>query len=157
MFKYRNVNHKDFKIIATFPENKVESFYIFPRGIFPLNPEQLYEVSRTRFLPTVIEFNEELIGYSNLYDPVGIDHCWLGNVIINPRFRSRGAGRYLINVMMERAKKELKVKELRLICHNTNTRALLFYNKIGFNLIDLKIMRDYDNNEIAGIMMKKEL
>jgi RimJ/RimL family protein N-acetyltransferase len=157
MFTYRNVNQEDFNTIVTFPENKVESFYMFPRGVFPLDPKHLFEVSKTRILPTVIESNRELIGYSNLYDLVEGDNCWLGNVIINPIYRGKGAGRYLIEVMIDRARKELEVKELQLVCHNTNTRALVLYYKLGFKPFDIKIVDDYDNNEIAGIKMKREI
>ncbi|QYR19636.1 GNAT family N-acetyltransferase [Paenibacillus sp. sptzw28] len=157
MYKYRNTNQDDFNIIATFPQNKVELFYMFPRGLFPVKPEQLYEVSMTRLLPTVIEYCDEIVGYSNLYDLVTGDHCWLGNVIINPRYRGKGAGKYLVNLMIERARKELEVQELRLVCHNTNTGALLLYNKIGFKPFEIKIMNDYGGNEIAGIKMKKEI
>jgi ribosomal protein S18 acetylase RimI-like enzyme len=59
--------------------------------------------------------------------------------------------------MMKRASTELKVKQLRLVCHNTNTKALLLYNKMGFKPFDMKVMNDCSNNEIAGIKMKSEL
>jgi ribosomal protein S18 acetylase RimI-like enzyme len=64
-------------------------------------------------------------------------------VIIDPEHRGKGAGRYLIDVMTERAKEELKVTELRLVCHNTNTRALVLYYKVGFKPFDIKIAYDY--------------
>jgi len=157
MYTYRNVSREDFNLLSSFPQNKVESFYMFPRGTFPLDPMHLYEVSQTRVLPTVIESDGSLVGYSNLYDLVEGDHCWLGNVIVNPAYRGKGAGRYLIEVMIERARNELKLKELHLVCHNTNTKALLLYSKLGFNPYSTKIVNDYDQNDIVGIKMKMSL
>lgn len=157
MFSYRNAKKEDFDLIATFPQNRTEVFYMYPKGLYPLDSEQLYLTSQTRQLTTVIEYEEEVVGYCNVYDLVEGEHCWLGNVIISPRFRGKGAGKYLINLMIERAKKELSVKELRLVCHNTNTKALLLYYKMGFKPYDMKAINDYNNDEIVGIKMTKNV
>jgi len=71
-----------------------------------------------------------------------------------PKFRGTGAGKFLIGVIQMRAKKELKAKELHLICHNTNTKALLLYRKLGFQPYGLKEMNGFDHRVIAGILMK---
>ncbi|MFD0675914.1 MULTISPECIES: GNAT family N-acetyltransferase [unclassified Paenibacillus] len=155
VFSYRDLKKEDLDVIAAFPENRAESFYMYPKGTFPLNPLQLFEVSKTRYLPTVIEYDKEIVGYSNLY--IEEDHYWLGNVIISSKFRGRGAGRYLVNALLERAKNELQAKELRLVCHNVNTKALLLYNKLGFKPYEIKCVTDFDNNEIAGIKMTKSI
>ncbi|WP_442600705.1 GNAT family N-acetyltransferase [Paenibacillus sp. KN14-4R] len=157
MFSYRDSKKEDFDYISKFPQNKTELFYMFPKGLYPADPEQLYQTSQTRQLATVIEYEEEIVGYCNLYGLVEGEHCWLGNVIINPRFRGQGAGEYLVNLMLERARNELNVKELRLVCHNINTKALLLYYKIGFKPYDMKIISDPDNNQIAGIIMRMEV
>jgi len=127
-----------------------------PRGVFPLTAEQLEEVAKSRVRPTVITFGGQVIGYCSMYN-VTDEECWLGNVIIAPPFRGKGAGQYLIQTMMHVAKTELKVKRLRLVCHNINTRALLFYVKMGFKPFDFKTMKDPNGNEIVGIMMGVEL
>jgi ribosomal protein S18 acetylase RimI-like enzyme len=153
MFDYRNLNQDDFAIISTFPQSEQELFYMFPKGKYPLTPDQLQETAKYRCSPTVITFNNEIAGYSNLYDVQEGQDCWIGNVIINPKHRRIGAGTFLIKTMMRRASEEHRVKELKLVCHNTNTRALLFYYKLGFRPFDMKIMQDPNNNDIAGIKM----
>jgi hypothetical protein len=55
------------------------------------------------------------------------------------------------------AKKELELKKMKLMCHNINTKALLFYNKLGFKPFDMKTMNDKNGNQIAGIKMGIDL
>ncbi|TDF99787.1 GNAT family N-acetyltransferase [Paenibacillus piri] len=157
MYSYRDAKKKDFTAIAAFPVNKQESFYMFPKGSFPLDPEQLFAVSQTRKLPTVIERSGELAGYSCLYDVQEGECCWLGNVIINPVYRGQGAAAYLIETMTNRAASELGMKELLLVCHNTNTKALFLYDKMGFKPYDIKQAQDHDGNQLVGIKMRKPL
>ncbi|AJY77348.1 GNAT family N-acetyltransferase [Paenibacillus beijingensis] len=157
MFTFRDAHREDFQLISTFPQNQMEAYFMFPRGGYPLHPEQLFEIAQNRLLPTVIERNNKIVGYCNIYDRTEGESCWLGNVIINPEFRGIGAGKHLIRVIKARAKEEIKVNEINLVCHNINTKALLFYYKLGFKPFDLKIMKDFNDNEIAGIMMKSKL
>jgi ribosomal protein S18 acetylase RimI-like enzyme len=157
IYRYRNAHDEDFAIISTFPQNSEELFYMFPKGRYPLAPDQLAETARVRKLPTVIENRDEIAGYANLYEVTEDECCWLGNVIVKPAFRGQGAAGFMLQTMMKRAKEELNVREMRLICHNTNTKALIFYYKYGFGPFDLKRMQDSRGQEIVGIMMKKEL
>jgi ribosomal protein S18 acetylase RimI-like enzyme len=78
-------------------------------------------------------------------------------VIVHPEFRGKGAGSFLLETMKTRALKEYRAQELKLICHNTNTRALLFYHRQGFKPFDLKPMEDFRGNRIAGIQMSIRL
>ncbi|MDR0263230.1 MAG: GNAT family N-acetyltransferase [Sphingobacterium sp.] len=157
MFQSRAANHEDFLIIATMPQNQEELFYMFPRGIYPVLAEQLEEVASMRFSPTVITYMGEVAGYCSLYDVTEGQECWLGNVIVHPNYRRYGVGSFLINAMKQIAKTEYKAERLNLICHNTNTKALLFYYKQGFKPFDMKIMEDYKRNMISGIKMSIEL
>lgn len=157
MLSYRNAERKDYAVIAAFPESREEAFYMFPRGLFPLTADQLEEAAGARFLPTVVEVDGEVAGYANFYEWEKGERCWLGNVILRSSLRGMGIGRFLIETMQTRARQELQVKELHLVCHNTNTRALLFYQKLGFRPYDIKPMTDHTRNEIAGIRMKVEL
>lgn len=157
MYTCRDAKEEDFTVIAAFPENKTELFYMFPRGAFPLDPNHLLEVSRERFLPTVIESEGAVVGYSCFYGHEEGEKCWLGNFIIHPKSRGKGAATYLLETMMERAGEELRVRELHLVCHNPNTKALLLYTKLGFTPYGVRILKDQDDQPIAGITMMKEL
>jgi Acetyltransferases len=128
----RRAERDDFPLIAAFPRNAEELYYMFPRGTFPLDPELMARVAEERVRPTVILDGDAVIGYGNLYDVEPGSHGWLGNVIIRPDYRGRGAGRFLVETMAAIAGRELKLRELRLVCHNTNTQALRLYWRTGF-------------------------
>ncbi len=157
MLQSRNATHEDFMIIATMPQNQEELFYMYPKGKFPISSEILEEVALSRFSPTVITYMGEVSGYCNLYDVNEGQDCWLGNVIVHPNFRSHGVGSFLLDTMKNIARIEYNAQELKLICHNINTRALLFYNKHGFKPFDMKVMEDYKSNKIIGIVMSTNL
>lgn len=76
------------------------------------------------------------------------DSFWLGNVIVSPEYRGKGASEYLINVMLEK-------ETLRLACHNTNSRGLAFYSKYGFKPFDIKIINLGSERFITIHMIKK--
>lgn len=147
---------QDFQEISNFPRDAGELFFMYPNGSYPITAEQLEEVARNRIKPTVILHEDKVIGYCNFYE-VSEESSWLGNLIIKPSYRGTGAGKYLIEIMKEYAKSELRVKYFRLVCHNTNTSALLFYTKLGFKPIDFHIQNDHEGKQIVGIKMEIKL
>ncbi|MEY9092786.1 GNAT family N-acetyltransferase [Paenibacillus sp. RC84] len=98
-----------------------------------------------------------IAAYANLYDCVREKECWLGNVIVAPEYRGKGASSFLIRTMMDRAKRELGVPFLNLVCHNTNTPALLLYAKLGFCPFDVSEKTGPDGKRLAGIHMRASL
>ncbi|MBA9088621.1 putative GNAT family N-acyltransferase [Fontibacillus solani] len=154
-----DLSKNDTESICTFPQSAEELFYIGPRFIFPLTSDQIVNILENRFSPTVIvDINDNPIGYANLYD-VNQEFltCWLGNVIVSSTYRGKGISKYLVNVMMKKAVDEYKVKRMKLYCHNTNTRALLFYTKQGFKPCGSRIIENYENQKIVSIEMEREL
>lgn len=157
MFKFRHADQEDFSIIATMPQNQEELFFMYPKGKFPISAENLKEVASRRFSPTVITHMDEVVGYCNFYEVNKGRDCWLGNVIIHPDFRSKSAGAFLLKTMKDIACTKYNARELKVVCHNTNTRALLFYHKHGFKPFDMKQVEDYKGNKLVGILMSTTL
>ena len=159
MYTHRSLENKDLETICTFPQSKEELHYVSPMFIYPLTPEQITNLSKGRFEPTVIidKQTNEVVGYANIYgnDP-DMNVCWLGNVIVSPKHRGQGASQYLLNVMLDKAKNNLQNNTLRLACHNTNSRGLAFYSKHGFKPFDIKITR-IEEKQCITIHMSKEL
>jgi len=152
IFQFRDAHQEDFKVIASFAQNQEEAFYFFPKATFPVAPEQLEEAASVRFSPTVILYKDEVAGYCNFYEVNEGKECWLGNVIVNPSYRKSGVGSYLIEVMKKKAAEQYKANALHLICHNSNTKALLFYYKQGFKPYDLKLINN-KGASLIGIML----
>lgn len=159
MFTHRSVQNEDLYSICALPQSKEELFYIGPKFTYPLTPEQILDALKERVEPTVVleEKTNEVAAYANIY---GYDSealiGWLGNVIVSPKYRGQGAAIYLLNVMLDKAKYNLGIKTINLACHNTNSRGLAFYSKIGFKPFDIKLT-NIEGRKIIAIHMSKEL
>jgi len=153
----RPVRREDFPVIAAFPRNAEEQYYMYPKGTFPLDPEQLAREAEGRVRPTVIEDCGAVIGYCNLYGVEPGAHGWLGNVIIDPEHRGKGAGRFLVETMAAIARDDLGLRELRLVCHNTNTAALRLYWLTGFVPYALDGTPDPSGRNLMRILMRRVL
>jgi N-acetylglutamate synthase-like GNAT family acetyltransferase len=157
MYKCREAKRDDFLEVSKFPMDAEELFYMFPKAVYPLTAEQLEENARNRVKPTVVLDEEDRVaGYANLYGLVQGELCWLGNVVISPAYRGRGAAEHLIRHMMAVAAGELHLPALHLVCHNTNTRALMFYSKLGFKPYDIAKKPGPHGQPVAGILMKAD-
>lgn len=159
ILKHRNLAEHDLETICSFPQSAEELFYIGPRFVYPLTPNQILKMLENRESPTVVvEGNDIPIAYANLYD---INHdestCWLGNVILASSHRGKGVSEYLLNALMKSALEEHKIRKLKLYCHNTNTRALIFYIKQGFIPCGSKLIENHENKKIVSIEMEREL
>jgi len=157
MYHVRNAVHEDFAKVAAMPQNADELYYMFPRGKFPASPQELEEVALARKSPTVITVDGEIAAYCTLYDVVEGKRAWLGNVIVHPDYRRSGVGTFMLAAMKHIAHTEHRAASLHLVCHNTNTGAMLFYYKHGFKPYDIKTMTDYRGHTIVGIMMSLRL
>jgi len=151
LFEYRDVAEADFPLIASFPQDEDEAYYMYPKAIYPLTADQLRSAAAGRSSPTVVTDSGTVVGYGNLYEVNEGEDCWIGNIIVCPSRRGSGAAAYLIQSLINRASEEYRVKTVRLICHNTNTRALLFYAGLGFKPYEVR--HQEGSRKIAGIRM----
>jgi ribosomal protein S18 acetylase RimI-like enzyme len=160
MISHKDLTKDDLETICSFPQNTEELFYISPKFEYPLTPDQILKLSENRASPTVIidsKFNKP-IAYVNLYDLNNEDSsCCLGNVIVSQEYRGKGISEYLINTMMDKAINEHGLRKMKLYCHNTNTRALIFYCKQGFKPCRNKLILNQENKKIVAIEMEREL
>lgn len=159
MYSCRPVRREDFETLSTFPQTEEELFFMFPSASYPLSAAQLEENASKRWHPTVVTGKDgELAGYANIYGYVEAKQCCLGNVIVAPGHRGQGAATVLIETMIDKAKRELNVPRLLLVCHHTNPRALLFYHRLGFSPCGrLKKMANRRGEVIVGIEMELQL
>ena len=153
MLQARPAEREDFASIARMPLNPLELFYMYPKGVFPVSPDELAEVAASRSSPTVVLADGAVAGYGNLYDVERGRHGWLGNVIVHPDYRRHGIGAFLIETMGTIAREKYGAEELRLVCHNTNTKAMLLYGRMGFKPFDMQQTTDYNGDTVVGIRM----
>ncbi|WP_169081341.1 GNAT family N-acetyltransferase [Paenibacillus sp. PL91] len=156
MYSYRSLQPSDLETLCSFPQNEEELYFMFPNAVYPLTPKQITKAVKNRLEPTIILHNDEAVSYANFYDHDD-GSCWLGNVIVSPGYRGKGASQFLIETMESIAIQKLNVKRLKLVCHNTNTRGILFYKKHGFKPFDISLRLKPSGGYIAGIHMEKIL
>jgi ribosomal protein S18 acetylase RimI-like enzyme len=155
--EYRKVIDSDIETICKFPQDENELFFMFPKSVFPLNYEQLKSAIDVRSDSIVIVSHITIVGFANFYETIKDQYCSIGNVIVNPLFRSMGAGAYLIKTMEDIAINKYKVKELHISCFNQNITGLLLYSKLGYKPYEIEKRFDKKSKPVALIKMKKEL
>jgi len=156
-YTYRTVEKNDLEIISNFPKDEDELFFMFPKAEFPLTLGQLDASITSRYNSTVILHDNCIVGFANFYEVIERKYCSIGNVIINPIYRGKGAGIYLIEVMEKIAMEKYNVSEIHISCFNQNVKGLLLYQKLGYVPFEIEKWTDKKQNRIALIKMKKEI
>jgi ribosomal protein S18 acetylase RimI-like enzyme len=156
-FIYREVTTDDLPFICSFPQDETELYFMFPKAVFPLTINQLKSSIDCRFDSTVILYNDIIIGFANFYEVFENQYCSIGNVIVNPLYRGKGAGAYLINTMEKKAVSKYKVKEIHISCFNQNVTGLLLYSKLRYVPYEIEKRLDKKSIPVALIKLKKNL
>lgn len=153
-FTHRPVTEDDIQLICSFPQSEDELFFLFPKATFPLTASQLLAAVGQRTDSTVVELAGEVVAFANFYrwETGGI--CSIGNVIVSPAVRGRGAGRYLIGRMIDLAFAKHQAAEVTVLCFNRNTSGLLLYPKLGFKPYAIEERKDRSGNRVALIHMR---
>jgi ribosomal protein S18 acetylase RimI-like enzyme len=156
-FIYREADSADLASICLFPKNEDELYFFYPKANFPLTRDQLKSSVDSRFDSTVIISEDTVAGFANFYEVEQDHHCSIGNVIVNPLFRGKGVGEFLINTMEYKAINKYNVKEIHISCFNPNVAGLLLYNKLGYIPYEIEKRFDKKSNPVALIKMKKKI
>ena len=151
------VEEHEIEIICGLPQNEYELYFMFPAAKWPLTVEQMSSAIKNRYDSTVITYDGEIAGFANFYEVAPNAYVSVGNVVVNPKFRKNGVGKYLIETMERIAKANYSVKEVRISCFNTNTRGLNFYHKLGYKPFDLEMKLNHKNEAVAFIKFRKSV
>jgi len=152
----RNIKKEDFQDICKLIKNEEELFLVYPNGSYPLTVSQIEELSEKRKDLTVMEKENEIIGFANYYDFQPLKFAFIGNVIIDVKHRYIGLGKKLVTHMLSTAFEKHNLPEIRISVFNSNTRALLLYSSMGFTPYDIESKIDSLGTKVALIHMKKE-
>ena len=153
-FRCRPVEQQDLARICGFPQNEDELFFLFPRASYPLTPSQLREAVDQRSDSTVVERDGEVVAFANFYRWETGGCCAVGNVVVAPTARGSGAGRFLIEHMINLAVAKHRAIEVRASCFNANVAGLLFYHALGFIPFALEERRDARARRVALIHLR---
>ena len=156
-FLHRAVEPNDLEIISKFPRNENELYFMYPKAEFPLTVDQLQKSIDNRLDSTIVLLDNVVVGFANFYEAKFGQYCSIGNVIVNPLFRGKGVGIYLIGVMESIAIKNYNATETHISCFNQNVTGLLLYNKLGYIPYEIEKRLDKKSVPVALIKMKKEI
>ncbi len=135
---HRPLADADIPTVCGFPRNAEELYFLFPRAVWPLTPDQIRAALPTHRDPTVVTLDGRVVGYANFTIFEEGRTARVGNVSVDPDLRRRGVAHYAMRAMMERAFVHHGLPELTLYCFSTNTPGLLLYAKLGMTPIALE-------------------
>lgn len=154
---HRTVEISDIEKICQLPKNEEELFFMFPKAEYPLTESQLESAINSRFDSTVIQFNNDIVGFANFYEVRKNLYCSIGNVVVDANYRNLGIGKYLIQAMEQIAVEKHNVSELHLSCFNTNIKGILLYSKLGYVPYEIEKWLSPQNELLALIKMRKTI
>ncbi len=157
MISFRPAQTSDLPTICTFPQTAEELFFFAPTATFPLQPEPLKAIISKRSHPTVALLEDELAGFATLYRKDQGDHCFIGNMIVAPRFRGCGVCKALVAQMEKIAQHDHPCSEIHLSCFGNNLSALLLYSRLGFSPYAVEERVDHRNKRVALLHMLKKM
>ena len=121
--------------------------------------EQLRKIKNQKTVFLVAEDNDVVVGTTGIDLRIGRQsHVGEFGITIRKGYRGMGLGIYLMEEIIELAKKELKPKFIRLEVYPNNKPALALYRKFGFKKV-AKIPKQiqYKGKLLDEIVMLKEL
>ena len=137
---YVNLNEKD-KILALSMRNHPEiNRWMYNQDSIPKATHCEFiknlenKIDRRYFL---VKKKENIIGSIN-FSEINLYNSVEFGIYTNPFLQHKGAGKLLESAASEYAFIELNVKKIKLEVFSDNERAIHFYNKCGFKLIDTK-------------------
>jgi len=131
ILQHRQVKADDIKTICSFPLNARELFYMFPKAQYPLTEAQLSKVIAQRFDSTVVETENSVVGFANVYRAERGGVCCIGNVIVAQEARGKGEATYKVETIIALAFDRYDATEVQISCFNQNTAGLLLYPKLA--------------------------
>ncbi|WP_198264983.1 GNAT family N-acetyltransferase [sulfur-oxidizing endosymbiont of Gigantopelta aegis] len=156
---FRQATSSDLEAILNFPQDKTELFYFFPSASYPLTQAQLEAQLSERYESTVmldlkLAPKQQVIGFANFYNVENHNIAFIGNVIIKPEKRQQGLGKKLVQTMVAIGFQQLGLNEVHLSCYSQNTKALLFYQHLGFKPYAIEQRKDFNQQSTAMIHFK---
>ena len=157
MFFYRDTLLEDLPSICLLPQNEEELFYMFPSATFPLQVKQMKEIYQKREGHTTFLYDNEIIGYANLYRLEDDDTPYIGHLILSKNYRGKGFGKEIIRIMIRKAYLLYKSDKIKIAVINENTHAFLLYTKLGFYPFKASLRFDKKREQKVLISMQMEL
>jgi len=147
----------DLPVICGFAKDADELYYAFPKAKYPLTADQILPSFEGRQGNTTVVFESRVVAFANYISVAQNESVTIGNVLVDPAFRGKGIGRFLIEHMEQTAIRNYKARFCRIPCFNRNTSGLLFYHALGYRPIDGEPRIDYQNIPVYLVHLVKDI
>jgi len=131
--KLINANDSHIKEMMTWFRNEQSlSLWSGPNFSFPFTFDSFKRDLKIEDLSsfTLVDDKENFIAFGQYYLRLG--KCHLGRLVVNPKARGQGIGRYLIDCLSQRGCEALNVSKISLFVLEHNKSALNLYLNYGF-------------------------
>ena len=156
-YSIRPANSNDYPAICQLITSPKEFYWANPKGQFPLTIEQLDTIAQKRIELTVITQGDEVVGFANFYQHQALSHAFIGNLMIAEAHRHQGLAKRMIQYLIDVAKSQYRLSEIRISVFNDNTAALLMYYQLGFTPYQMEERESPNQERTALIHLKKTL
>ncbi|HBE93616.1 MAG TPA: ribosomal-protein-alanine N-acetyltransferase [Gammaproteobacteria bacterium] len=102
---------------------------------FPWTEGIFNDCLRNHYHCHVYETGNQIIAYAVM--SIAVDECHLLNICVSEKFRNQGVGRYVIQSMLDMARR-LNMRTAFLEVRSSNTGAYNLYYDLGFNEVGLR-------------------
>ena len=148
---------EDLSVVCGFAVDADELYYSFPKAKFPLTVDQVLPNFNGRLGNTSVICDGKVVAFANYISVLPNDSVTVGNVLVDPSFRGKGVGRFLIEYMENFAIRNFEARLCKIPCFNRNTSGLLFYHALGYRPIDGEPRVDFQNSPVYLVHLAKAL
>lgn len=156
MYQLRRFGHNDIHWLTDSIESeRMMRLWTGPSFTYPLTCEQFEEhLSRLEVQPLLFSVDGENAGYIELFRINKLEYR-LCRVLIAPAFRAKGLSKPLVQLAIDFAKDELKIKRVSLAVFTHNKAAVACYQRIGFKKYQKAEMRKMIDGEYWEMIKMK--
>ena len=151
--RFRSAVEEDYPAIGALVTSEEELFFVYPRGHYPFDVQQIRVLAGKRHELTVAIVKGKVVGFTNLYDMEATHQAFIGNVIIEKTLRGCGIGRKMIGVMLKFCFEKYHLSKVNISVFSHNIPALVLYSRLGFTPFDLEERQDFTGQTTVMIHM----
>ena len=151
--RFRSAVEEDYPAICALVTSEEELFFVYPRGHYPFDVQQIRVLAGKRHELTVAIVKGKVVGFTNLYDMEATHQAFIGNVIIEKTLRGCGIGRKMIGVMLKFCFEKYHLSKVNISVFSHNIPALVLYSRLGFTPFDLEERQDFTGQTTVMIHM----
>lgn len=118
-------------VFRWFKSEQAVFYWAGPDITYPLQLKRFKTESKfSKSHSYVLKRDRQLLAFGQIYNR--LNHCHLGRLVVSPKHRSQGVGKYLIEALILEGQQLLQLSNASLFVLADNKPAMHLYQKLGF-------------------------